>query len=791
MTIKHDGQIDIAVGYSAQSKTWHNKTVYWSELVSKLATPIKTSETYKDFIKASKAEQSKIKDVGGFVGGYLNNGKRNKNSVLYRQLITLDIDFSNSNIWWDFTLLYNCAAAIHSTHKSCKTNMRHRLILPLDRQVGVEEYQAISRMIASDLGLEYFDQSTFDTNRLMFWPSISSDAEYYFEIQDGPWLNADSVLARYNDWSNVNEWPTTSSYSDFIHEAIDKQEDPLEKSGIVGVFCRAYTIQEAIEAFLEDEYKAAGENRYTYVKGSTAAGLVVYNDKFAYSHHGTDPAGGRLCNAFDLVRIHKFGHLDTGKSKDDTESKSYKQMELFATKDAKTKKQIAEEKLAEAKLDFAEGVQPDEEYDNSWVSELEANRSGDYVNSANNINLILQNDQFLKNAFKFNIFDNKRYINKTMPWRVITKTDQFKDVDYSGVRNYIECIYGIAASSKIDDALSLEFEKHSFHPIREYIKSISWDNKNRIDTLLIDYFGAEDNAYTRGAIRKTLCAAVARVFDPGVKFDLVLILSGPQGTYKSTFIKKLGMDWFSDTFSTLQGKEAFEQIQGAWIIEIAELAGLKKAEVETIKHFVSKREDSFRPAYGRVVETYKRQCIFIGTTNRSDFLRDTTGNRRFMPVDVRTDYVTKSVITDLTQYEIDQIWAEAYVLYKNNEALYLVDTEESIAKDIQYSHTELDERTGLIEEYLEKLYPSNWDELDLFHRLKWLEDPLSEKGTTKKDVVCVAELWVECLGKNRWDMTRYNTRELNDIMKNIKGWEYVNKTRRFSIYGPQRYFKRI
>lgn len=791
MPLQFDGLIDIAIGHGAQSKTWRNKSWQWSDLITKLATPIRTAETHAEFIKASKAEQSKIKDVGGFVGGYLNSGKRNKASVLYRQLITLDIDFSNENLWWDFTLLYGCAALIHSTHKSSKENMRHRLIIPLDRPVGTEEYQAISRMLASDLGLEYFDQSTFDVNRLMFWPSISSDAEYYFEFQDGPWLSADSVLARYNDWSNVSEWPTANSYSNFITESLAKQEDPLEKSGIVGVFCRAYTIQEAIETFLTEEYKPAGEGRYTYTKGTTAAGLVVYEDKFAYSHHGTDPAGGRLCNAFDLVRLHKFGHLDTGKSKGDTDSKSYKQMEQFATKDPGTRKHIAEEKFAEARMDFAEGVVLDEEYDNSWVAQLEANKTGEYTSSANNINLILQNDQFLKQAFKFNTFDNKRYIAKTMPWRVITQSEQFRDVDYSGVRNYIECIYGITASGKIDDALALEFERCSFHPIQEYIKSIQWDGLNRIDTLLIDYFGAEDNAYTRGAIRKTLCAAVARVFEPGIKFDLVLILSGPQGTYKSTFIKKLGMDWFSDTFSTVQGKEAFEQIQGAWLIEIAELAGLRKAEVETIKHFVSKREDSFRPAYGRVIETYKRQCVFIGTTNRSDFLKDTTGNRRFMPVDVQVDKITKSVIDDLTQYEVDQIWAEAYSLYKAKEALYLIGDEELIAKETQAEHAELDERTGLIEEYLNRLYPANWDSMDIFHRMHWLEDPLSEKGTVQKEYVCIAEIWTECLGKNRWDMTRYNTREINDIIKSLKNWEYVNKTKRFPIYGSQRYFKRI
>ena len=166
-----------------------------------------------------------------------------------------------------------------------------------------------------------------------------------------------------------------------------------------------------------------------------------------------------------------------------------------------------------------------------------------------------------------------------------------------------------------------------------------------------------------------MAAAVARVFEPGIKFDTALILVGEQGTYKSTFVKKLGMEWFSDTFTTVQGKESFEQIQGAWLIEMAELSGLKKAEVESIKHYISKREDMFRPAYGRTVETYKRQCVFFGTTNNKDFLRDPTGNRRFMPIDVRPEYATKSVNDDLTQDEVNQIWAEAYQLYLAKEPL--------------------------------------------------------------------------------------------------------------------------
>lgn len=786
--IKHNGLLDIAVGLKASSKTWKNTKIEWADLVSRMATPVVTSETYKQFMSATKDEQSKIKDVGGFVGGYLIKGRRDKNSVAHRQIVTLDIDFSHDNFWWDFTMLFECAALIHSTHKSSSKAPRHRLVIPLDRPVSHEEYQAISRKIAGDLNIDLFDASTFDVNRLMFWPSVSCDATYYFEFQDGAFLSADKVLSSYTDWRDTTEWPTVSSGDEQILRDIKKQEDPDAKKGIVGVFCRTYSIQEAIETFLSEVYVSAGDNRYTYLNGTTAAGLIIYEGKFAYSHHGTDPIGGRLCNAFDLVRIHKFGHLDTGSEKEDKDKKSYKAMEEFATKDPSVKKHIAEEKFAEAKFEFAEEFA--EETDNSWVTQLEANSKGEYDNSANNINLIIQNDSYLKDAFRFNTFDNKRYVAKSLPWRKITKMEPLRDVDYSGVRNYIECVYGIVSNQKVDDALALEFEKKKFHPIVDYIKSLTWDGRQRIDTLLIEYFGAQDNVYTRAALRKMLVAAVARVFDPGVKFDTALILVGPQETYKSTFVKKLGREWFSDTFTTVQGKESFEQLQGAWLIEMAELSGLKKAEVETIKHFISKREDQFRPAYGRVVETYRRQCVFFGTTNKDDFLRDPTGNRRFLPIDVRPEFVTKSVPDDLTSEEIDQIWAEAYELYKSGEPLYMTGEEDAIAKIEQHKHSEVDERRGLIEKYLNEKYPDNWQTLDIFDRRAWLEDPLAKKGTIRKEFVCVAEIWCECLGKNKTEMSRYSTREINDILRVLPDWEYVNSTKNFSLYGKQKYYKR-
>lgn len=801
--MRFDGPLSIATGMSAKSKIWKNKKITWSDFAKRLSEEHKTNETHKEFISATKEEQSKIKDVGGYVGGYLRQGKRNPENIVHRQVMTLDIDFAHVDFWEDFTLQFENAALIHATHKHCEANPRYRLIMPLSREASPDEYVAVSRQIAGILGIDLFDNTTFETNRLMFWPSNPKDVDYYFRLQDGPWVDVDAVLASYIDWRDTSLWPTANKKLHEIAEASKKQEDPETKRGIVGAFCRTYSITEAIARFLNDVYIPTPEGRYTYTKGSTASGLVIYEDKFAYSHHGTDPCSGKLSNVFDLVRTHLFHHLDNEDGPSGSRSKSYAAMEDFARKDAEVKRTIALENVANSKYDFAEndhsdfedtpeedisGIDETEE-DIEWMAELESDSKGNYLSTATNINTILSNDNRLKGAFKQNDFDGKRYVFKSLPWRRVRTPEPVKNVDYSGVRNYIESIYGISGTLKIDDSLALEFEKQTFHPIKDYLSSLEWDGIQRIDKLLIEYFGADDNIYSKEAIRKMLVAAVARVFKPGCKFDLVLTLIGDQGTKKSSFIKKLGKEWFSDTFMTVQGKEALEQIQGAWLIEMAELAGLRKAEVEPIKHFISKQEDSFRPAYARTSETFKRQCVFFGTTNKKDFLTDPSGNRRFMPIDVQKHKVSKNVWTDLDS-EIDQIWSEAVALFNSGERLYLSDEAETIARNEQIKHCETDERRGLIEEYLNRKLPKDWAEKDIYERKAFIEDPISEQGTVERDFVCMAEIWCECLGKNKEDMSRYNTREINDILKGLPDWEYHATTKNFKIYGKQKYYSR-
>lgn len=802
--MKYDRELDIAVGRSRTEKKWQNKKMLWSDFVDQVRETHRTAETHNEYMAAKKVRQDEIKDVGGFVGGYLSQGARKADTVLHRSVVSLDIDHAkDTEVLNTLDMLYGCAAVLYSTHKHTPETPKLRLIIPLDADVFCEEYEAIARRIAGDLGINDFDDTTFQPSRLMYWPSTSKDAEYVFEVTDAPLIDTQKVLESYGgNWRDSSTWPISDRVNGLIDRSIKKQGDPLDKPGLVGAFCRSYSIADAIEKFLQDDYEACDlENRFTYLHGSTTGGLVVYDDKFAFSHHGTDPSSSKLCNAFDLVRLHKFGLKDED-AKDNTPGNklpSYKSMVEFASKDENVRRLIGIENYEKAKAEFDDGYvdgEPEEEIDLAWLGDLEVDKRGIYQSTINNVDLILRNDPRLRGKFSHNVFTNKSVALDDLPWRKINPNDnELKDIDDSGIRSYLEKYYGITGTNKIYDALMLHIQDNSFHPVKDFFKTLEWDGVKRVDTLFIDYLGAEDSEYTREVTRKALVACVARIKNPGCKYDYVLTLIGKQGIGKSTILKKLGGDWFSDSFTTVQGKEAVEQIQGRWIIEVAELSGLKKAEAEHIKHFMSKQSDSHRPAYGKRTETYLRQCVFFGTTNSKDFLTDVTGNRRFWAVDTDSDSEpSKNIFTELGDYEVRQVWAEALELYKSGEKLYLSAKIEEAAREIQKRHTVIDDRAGAIMEYLDMPITANWYDMPIEERINFLNGSptFEEEATKRREIISVAEIWTECFRKPKGDLDRRNSMSIHAIMKSIDGWEnYKSKGGLTTIkgYGKQRAYR--
>ncbi len=774
----------IAVGNSRMDKKWKNKDISWDELCTRCATTIRTTETVEEYRKMKKGQQDAVKDVGGFVGGHLREGRRKNGMVACRSLLTLDMDYGTPDIWDELILLHDFKCCVYSTHKHTPEHPRLRLLLPLTREVSEDEYPAVARMVAKEIGIDLFDDTTYEPARLMYWPSTSANGEFFYQTKDGNEIDPDVYLSKYSDWHDTSMWPVSSRQSEAVRRSISEQADPLTKPGVVGAFCRAYTVEEAIDTFLSDVYAPSAMNgRYDYIPADSSAGVVTYDGKFAYSHHATDPVCGRLLNAFDLVRLHRFRDLDDKCALDTAPGKlpSFKAMSDFALKDEKIKEVFAEERKAQANEEFS---------DENWQKALELDKSGKVKNTLQNLTVILMNDPLLKPLVYNQLLDGME-IKGDVPWRHPSKF--WRDADDAQLISYVDSHYGTFSARNYDIAVAKVTDDRSYHPIREFIDNLpEWDGIKRVDTLLVDYLGANDNEYVRAVTRKTLCAAIKRVLCPGCKFDSMLVLNGPQGVGKSTLIAKLAGEWFSDSLNLgdTKDKTAAEKLQGYWILEIGELAGLKKAEVETLRSFLSRQNDIYRAAFGKRATPHLRQCVFFGTTNaESGYLRDTTGNRRFWPV--KTPGASKKHSWDLTPELICQIWAEALVYVKQGEKLYLSAELETLSKAEQREAMESDEREGLVRLYLDTLLPADWDRMDIFERRNFLTGSdfgdTVKTGTVKRTHVSNMEIWCECFGKERANIRRTDSNELTAILARL-GWKRLDSKMRIPLYGPQYIF---
>ena len=773
----------ISTGNSRMEKRWNNVEMELDEFIGRISHTIRTAETVEQYVKMTKAKQDAIKDVGGFVMGKLKGGRRKKDCVEFRSALTLDMDHAVQDIPEQVEMFFDFRCLIYSTHKHTEENPRLRLIIPFSRNVSPDEYVAVARKVAEDIGIEMFDDTTYEPSRLMYWPSTSADGEFIFRDIEGEPLNPDDVLSRYKDWRDSSEWPVSSRQQNIVQREMRKQADPLSKDGVIGAFCRTYSIEEAISNFLPDVYQpSAMPGRYDYIPADSQAGVVIYEGKFAYSHHATDPACGKLMNAFDMVRIHRYGDLDEKISEDTEASKlpSFSAMSEFAVNDENVKMTIAGERMEKAEKEFS-GENED------WLKQLEYEKRPTVVkNTLRNLLLILNNDEKLK-GIVFNQLSDGMEIKGEVPWEHPGRF--WRDADDAQLISYVDLTYGTFSARNYDIAVTKAADDRSYHPIREFLASLpEWDRVPRVDTILVDFLGASDNAYVRAVTRKTLCGAIARVMNPGCKFDTMLVLNGPQGKGKSTLISKLCGEWFNDSLllNDTKDKTAAEKLQGYWILEIGELAGLKKTEIETLRGFLSRQNDIYRASFGRRATPHPRQCVFIGTTNAENgYLRDTAGNRRFWPVKTPGDAARAS--WEMTEEEIRQIWAEALVRYKEGEPLHLDNELAGMALKEQQIAMEVDEREGMVRDYLEMPLPERWDKMDIFDRRNYICGSEfggeREPGVRKRERVCNMEIWCECFGKERGNLKRQDANEISAIMANIEGWKKADNKVRFPIYG--------
>ena len=774
--------LPIAYGNSCNTKIWSNKTISFEALEDRLRTTIRTPESSEEYRRFTRGQKQLAKDHGGFVGGVLEGGRRLTSTVASRSMVALDGDYIAREFIDGFEDLTPYTSCFYTTHSHIPEDPRIRIVFPLTRDVTPEEFVAVARFLAKEIGIDYFDSCSYLPNQLMYWPSTPSNGEFIYKQVDKAWLNPDEVLSCHPEWKDPARLPTSSRESKANTTAFRKVADPLEKSGIVGLFNRAYfPVSIALEELLPDVYEPTNNpNRYHLIESSSMPGVEIKDEKFVYSHHAKDPAYLQLCNAFDIVRMHRFGYED--------EKKSFKDMTEFATTLERVSQKALEEKQAQAEADFGENAAVN---DTEWTNRLERDKRGTVLNNLHNIRLIMENDPNLR-AIVFNQLADGMEIQGKVPWKHPAKF--WRDADDAQLICYVDSQYGTFSQRNYEIGIQKVTDDRSYHPIREYLENLpEWDGIDRVETYFIDYLGAEDNPYVRAVTRKILCAAYKRVYHPGIKFDYCVVLNGPQGIGKSTAVSRLGMQWYSDSLalSDMNDKTAAEKLQGYWILEIGELAGMKKADIDKVKAFISRQDDKYRATFGRRVTPHPRQCVFIGTTNsETGYLRDITGNRRFWTIKVSGECAHRP--WEITQETVDQIWAEIRT-YADKEKLFLFQDLESFAEKEQLEAMEQDDREGLVRKYLDTLLPEDWDDTDLYRRQEFfrdLEDPTRPEGKILRETVSNMEIWCECFGKGRSELRPSDSYFISSIMMRITEWVKTKKYERSKLYGKQRVYER-
>lgn len=383
-----------------------------------------------------------------------------------------------------------------------------------------------------------------------------------------------------------------------------------------------------------------------------------------------------------------------------------------------------------------------------------------------NFEVVMDKDSRFAGKIRLNEFAQQPYLYGSVPWENENNCRAWSSHDDSALFSLIQADYGLKSRQDFADALKNVSMRNKFHPVRELLDSLTWDGKEHIRSLLPEYLGAEDSDYTYQVMRLWMLGAVSRVYKPGSKFDYTIILQGSQGIGKSTFLKLMALDdsWFNDSLDSLDSDKAVQSLTGSWIIELAELKSLARTAggVESVKRFLTATQDKYRIPYERRADTFYRQCVFAGTTNKDDFLQDETGNRRFLIIHTGVTKTSKSLFTPEVMDDIKQAWAEAVHIWKNEDPqLILPENCMQQAKELQEANMADDGKRGIILDYLE--------------------------GKTQ---VCAREIWFEALEESISPKS-YQTSEINSIIAKVPGWQRMKTPRKFPKYGSQRGFQKM
>lgn len=747
-------KIAVSIGDPTSLGKSKNTETTWKKFKDRFTAPVVTQETFSNYLAMSNQRQLALKGVNGwYMRGPVTDGRRRRNNVQPSDLITLDFDDCDPQLFEDLEnglILPGYELFWHTSRKHTPEKPRVRIIIPLVGKVDRDRYEAASRIIAQmiDPEMQYVDKVSFRPAQMMYFPTVSKNMKKYYcaVTQEGKLADHEKAIARWEknnkaDATDISALPTTPDEGK-LRLSAEKMEDPLSKKGPVGVFCNTYSITELVEGkdgekgILEDVYEiverdsTGAASRMSYIHGTSANGMVVYDDLFGYSHHGSDPAQDQTVNAFDLVRIHKFGK-DDDDTEDDTpmgKRPSWKKMIEYCADDPHYRVQQAEsnydglDMLDDDDVDYegrdledeVSGDIDDPELDDlmgvgieeatadvpkpakrtsqrrgklvkppkDWIAKnLEMNMDGTIKPTLHNITYVVANDPRFWGKVKYNEFSTNMCltddikVKSTMvpdlpvkdpvngdPWQ--DKFNHVMQLIMSGPRpSNGGKGWGLEVSDlALRKAIGNTGMLNPFHPIRDYFDDVrKMEPTFDVETLLTRFFGAEDNLYTRQVSKLILIASVARIMNPGCKFDTAVILEGEQGIGKSSGIAALyGSDFFGELDADLGNRQKVaEQITGKWALELAELSALNKAEAEHAKSFMSRQHDDVRMVYKQEVQPFPRQCVVWGTTNLTIYLKDQSGNRRYWPINCGSEFVD---VVGLRNFR-DAIWCAAVHAY--------------------------------------------------------------------------------------------------------------------------------